>query len=215
MVRQAANFDASARAAFAERYLPAVRAYLAARWRGGPHAGDVEDATQEVFLECFREGGALARVEPERTGGLRGYLYGIVRNVARRAEDRRGRPDPLPLPEESCLGSDDSSLSRAFDRAWAEGVMRAAAARQMTRAAQEGEAALRRVDLLRLRFHDGLPIRDIAARWSVDPAWVHHEYARARAEFRAALLDVVSEQHGGTEEDARRESASLLDLLGR
>ncbi|MCK6461764.1 MAG: sigma-70 family RNA polymerase sigma factor, partial [Planctomycetes bacterium] len=212
MVRGAAAGDAAARAAFAERYLPAVRAYLSARWRTGPLAAEVEDATQEVFLECFRDGGALARVDPARAGGFRGYLYGIARNVARRAEDRRGRPVEQQLPAEE-IDSGDSSLSRAFDRAWANGVMREAAARQTARAAKEGEAALRRVDLLRLRFHDGLPIRDIAARWSADPAWVHHEYARARAEFRAALLDVVAEQHPGSPADIERECAALLDLL--
>ena len=212
MVRGAAAGDAAARAAFAERYLPAVRAYLSARWRSGPLAGEIEDATQEVFVECFRDGGALARVEPSRAGGFRGYLYGVVRNVALRAEDRRGHPPPLPLPEGE-LDSGDSSLSRDFDRAWAHGVMREAAARQTARAAKEGEAALRRVDLLRLRFQDGLPIREIAARWSADPAWVHHEYARARTEFRAALLEVVAEQHGGTPSEVERESAALLDLL--
>jgi RNA polymerase sigma-70 factor (ECF subfamily) len=214
MVRGAAAGDAAARAAFAERYLPAVRAYLAARWRNGPLAGEIEDSTQEVFLECFREGGMLARVEPSRPGGFRGYLYGVVRNVARRAEDRRSQPAPQPLPEGD-LDSGDSSLSRAFDCAWAHGVMRAAGARQTARAAKEGEAALRRVDLLRLRFQEGLPIREIAARWSADPAWVHHEYAKARAEFRAALLEVVSELHPGPPEDVERESAALLGLLAR
>jgi hypothetical protein len=92
--------------------------------------------------------------------------------------------------------------------------MRAAAARQMARAAREGDAALRRVDLLRLRFQEGHMIRDIAALWSADPAWVHHEYARAREEFRAALLEVVSEQHPGTRVEVERECAALLGLLG-
>jgi RNA polymerase sigma factor (sigma-70 family) len=213
MVRAAADGDAVARAAFAERYLPAVRAYLQARWSGGPWAGEVEDATQEVFVECFRDGGALARARPSHAGGFRAFLYGVVRNVARRAEDRRGRPAQQPLIDEE-LDSPDSSLSRVFDRAWAQGVMRAAAARQMARAAREGDAALRRVDLLRLRFQEGHMIRDIAALWSADPAWVHHEYARAREEFRAALLEVVSEQHPGTRVEVERECAALLGLLG-
>lgn len=212
MIQGAAAGDRAARTAFAERYLPAVRAYLSVRWRGGPLAGEVEDATQEAFVECFREGGALARVEPSRGAGFRGFLYGVVRNVARRAEDRRGRPAQQPLPE-SDVDSGDASLSGVFDRAWARGVMQAAAARQTARAAKEGDAALRRVDLLRLRFQDGLAIREIAVRWSADPAWVHHEYARARTEFRVALLEVVAELHPGSAEDVERESAALLGLL--
>ena len=46
--------------------------------------------------------------------------------------------------------------------------------------------------LLRLRFHEELPIREIAARWQEDPARLHHEYATARDEFRTALRAVVA-----------------------
>ena len=55
-----------------------------------------------------------------------------------------------------------------------------------------GLRAVRRVELLRLRFQSGLPIREIADRWGEDPAKVHHEYATARAEFKAALGRVMA-----------------------
>src|SRR6185437_2518113 len=43
------------------------------------------------FVECFKQGGMLAHVERDRSGGFRAFLFGVVRNVARRSETRRGR----------------------------------------------------------------------------------------------------------------------------
>lgn len=83
-------------------------------------------------------------------------------------------------------------MSRAYDRAWARALLAEAARIQTETAAANGERAVQRVELLRLRFHDGLPIRDIAARWHEDPARLHHEYAIARDEFRTALRQVVA-----------------------
>jgi RNA polymerase sigma-70 factor (ECF subfamily) len=51
---------------------------------------------------------------------------------------------------------------------------------------------VRRVELLRLRFEDNLPIRTIAERRQVSAAELHHSYALARREFKAALLEVVA-----------------------
>jgi RNA polymerase sigma-70 factor (ECF subfamily) len=65
-----------------------------------------------------------------------------------------------------------------------------------------------------LRFHEGLPIRDIARRWGVKPAALHHEYARAREEFRAVLMQLVAFHHPGPPESVERECADLLALLG-
>src|SRR5262245_61258276 len=90
-IHAAAVGGAADREPFALRYGPVVRAYLAARWRGSPCLADLDDAVQEVFVECFRRGGALERVEPDRAGGFRPFLFGVVRNVALRLEARRAR----------------------------------------------------------------------------------------------------------------------------
>ena len=42
-------------------------------------------------------------------------------------------------------------------------------------ARQKGDAALRRVELLRRRFQEDLPIREIAQQWNEDPARLHKE----------------------------------------
>jgi RNA polymerase sigma-70 factor (ECF subfamily) len=100
-----------------------------------------------------------------------------------------------------------------FDRTWAKAVMVEAAARQRERAQERGEEALRRVELLRLRCEEGLPIRTIAERWAVPAAGLHHAYALARQEFREALLEVVGFHQPGTPAEVEREASGLLKLL--
>jgi RNA polymerase sigma-70 factor (ECF subfamily) len=147
---------------------------------------------------------------PRRPLKVHQSSYGVVRNVARRFETRPAHPAG-PLPEE--IDANEESQSRLFDRTWARAVMEEAARLQRARAADRGPEALRRVELLRLRFEEGLPIRAIADRWGVDPAALHHTYALARKEFRAALLEVVAFHHPGNPADLEREAAGLLAAL--
>jgi RNA polymerase sigma-70 factor (ECF subfamily) len=211
LLRAAACGVASEREDFARRYAPVLRAYLAARWRGSRLLQDLDDAVQDVFVECLRPGGALDRLDPARAGGFRAFLFGVARNVALRRESRRPREQPA-APLDS-VPDNHSSLSRVFDRAWAKAVLREAARLQEDRARADGEAALRRVELLRMRFHENMPIRDIARLWGADAAVLHHEYARAREEFRAALLAVLAFHHGGDAASAGDECRELLALL--
>lgn len=169
LIRSAAEGEASAREDFARRYRSVVLAYLVGRWRGGPHADDVEDATQEVFLRCYQPGGPLARAESEREGGFQAYLFGVTRNVARsfeaRRAQRRSRDTTTPPVLDEFPGNDER-FTVIFDRAFAHQLMREARELLARRAAEDPDAR-RRVELLRLRFEEGLPIRDIAARWEV------------------------------------------------
>jgi RNA polymerase sigma-70 factor (ECF subfamily) len=216
VIREAALGDPRARDVFARRYEPVVRAYLAARWRSSDHIRVLDDAVQEVFVECFQRGGALERLEPNRPGGFRAFLYGVVRIVALRAESARGRGREQAVPDgydPRQVPADDTRLSRAFDRAWARALMAEAAERLADDAERAGEAARGRVELLRLRFYDGLPIREIARRRGCDPDAVHPEYARARREFQAALAAVVAFHQPGTAAEVERVCADLLALL--
>ena len=65
-----------------------------------------------------------------------------------------------------------------------------------------------------MRFHEGLAIREIAARWAAEPAALHHEYARARQEFRAALEEVVAFHEPGSPGQIEQVCVELLALLG-
>lgn len=217
MIHAAAGGDDRERAAFARRYEPAVRAYLVARWMRMADAYELEDAIQEVFVECFRQDGILSKADPTRSGGFRAFFYGLVRNVALRFETKRAKRLARSGAEgDSVLQqvpSDDDQLSRVFDRAWAQSIMRQAADAQRDRAAGLDEEAKRRVELLHLRFHENLPIRDIATRWNADATHLHREYAKARKEFRDCLLDVMRYHFPESPAEAERESAKLLEIL--
>jgi len=208
VVERAGKGDREARDTFARVYLPVVRRYVRARWEGTRWHGHSEDAVQQVFVECLKPGGALAHVSRDDAWGFRIYLYGITRNVARSFEKRRthacedGRPEPA--------ARDDSGLQQLFDRVFVEALLGEALEHQQREAEEAGAPAMRRLELLRMRFWKGLPIREIAKRWEVDPADLHHEYARAREEFRAALR-VVLVRHCGT--NSHMTEQDLVELI--
>ena len=188
---------------------------LDARWRGTPLFGEIGDAQADVFLESFRSGGVLEQADPARSGGFRAFFYGVMRNVARRFEDARIRdrehqPSTSFDPDSRRLA--ETSLSRILDRAWARAVLDEAGMRHRQSAASQGEAALRRVELLRLRFEDELPIREIAKRFHMEADKVHQEYRRARREFRRCVEAELLFQ-GGSEDDLEEQWEELLSLL--
>ena len=218
-ITAAANGEAAQRDVLARRYRDPVAAYLRARWAGSTMQQEVDDATQEVFVELFRAGGALQKAVPkeEAVGGFRALLYGVARNVALRFEDRRVRRREHQAPSGLLthgLVEDESRLSQAFERAWAGTIMSEAAQRMAENAQRSGPAAQRRVDLLRLRFGDGLPIREIADRWQASAEELHHQYAEARREFRHALCQAVAFHcPDATKQDVESECARLLVSL--
>lgn len=188
LIHAAAGGDGSARERFARLYQPIARGYLAGRWQRSPLLSKLDDAVQDAFVECFKADGVLDKVAWSQPEGFRAFFHGVLRNVARRHEEKH-RPS-APLPDDQ--PADDTSLSRAFDKAWARSLLQEAGRVQAESAAASGERAVKRVELLRLRFQEGLPIRDIATRWNEDAAKLHHEFATAREEFRAALRKVVA-----------------------
>jgi RNA polymerase sigma-70 factor (ECF subfamily) len=178
---------------------------------------ELDDAVQEVFLECFRRNGVLERADAERPGGFRPFLFGVIKHVASRmqlraARDRRRQPPGDVEPD--LLVASDGEVARAFDRAWATAIMHQAAELQAERARNAGPEAQRRVELLQVRFFDDLPIREIASRWEVDVRQLHREYAKARDEFHAALRQAVAFHcPAATPGEVERECDALLGVL--
>lgn len=215
LIRDAASGDPEARRDFAERYGAAVTAYFAARWRGSELQEWVDDATQEAFVDCLRTGGALERVDASR-GEFRGFLHGVLRNIGLRFERERGRA----RAECATLGSgmdlvpgDESTASRVFDREWARGILRLAMGLHRRQAVELGEVHARRVELLRLRFEEGRPIRAIASEWGCDAEQLHHEYARARRDFKRALATALGLDLSLAGERLEEEVARLWEAL--
>jgi len=197
LVARAARGETKARSTFCRTYLPLLR--------------EVDDAVQETFVECLRPDGPLTRADEQR-GDLRGFLFGIVRNVALRFEERacsaRAETASSRLGE---IASDEDQLSKLFDREWARTLMREAG--ELMRARADTEGARLRVELLNLRFGRNLPIREIAAQWEMEPDAVHRSYARAREEFHACLRQVVTFHAVRTEAELDDECRRLFQML--
>ena len=149
MVRAAANGDTAARSAFSRSYASTVRSFLASRWRGSSLDHAVDDAAQEVMIECIRPSGVLESADANR-GDFRGLLYGVSRNVARRFEERavehaRIRPQETAWLES--LVANEAGQSTLFDRNWAHTLVHEAKSLFRRRAEDDDdEAALRRVE---------------------------------------------------------------------
>src|SRR5262249_11740037 len=127
VIQGAAAGSAADREDFVRRYTSVIRAYLAARWQDSRYRQELEDGVQEVFLECFRQGGVLERANRVHAGGFRAFLYGVVRNVALRVEARLARHRRLEPPagfDPEDLVADAPSLSQVFDQAWARSLVR-------------------------------------------------------------------------------------------
>ena len=213
LIQDAATGSGSARSVFARTYLPLVRSFFAARWAGPQHASEVEDAVQETFVVCFGEHGPLSQAE-ERVRDFRAYLFGIVRNVAKQFEKRRGRQRVADPVEVAQVTAREQAQSRAFDKAWALTMMRKAGELMEARAEADTGAARLRIELLRLRFQKGLPIREIAIRWEMDPDSVHRAYALARDEFHSCLRATVRDHAVRTDADLDVECRRILAQMG-
>ena len=210
LIHSAANGSAVATNQFAIRYEPILRKSLRYRWTDPRRMRLIDDAVQEILIECIRPGGVLSKANSECPGGFRAFLYGVTRNVMRRFESS---PDWHSISVQD-PAVDESSLGKVFDREFARAVMKEASLLQHRIAELQGPAALRRVELLRARFHDDLSIREIAKRWSVEPVWLHHEYARARDEFRDARLNIIrTQQPMATDAENEVTCRQLLGLL--
>ena len=170
-----------------------------------------------MFVECLKEGGVLASADASRAGGFRAFLFGAALRIARRTEAGRGGARELRLPSLFEVEDGDAHLTRVFDAAWARAMLQQAARRQRERAAElvdpaRRERALARVSILADRFQRGLPVREIAAERGVPAKQVQDDYARAREEFRAALIETVR-FHAPSGVDPEARAAELVALL--
>jgi RNA polymerase sigma factor (sigma-70 family) len=211
IIRSAASGNSDDRNHFVHRYESVIRSYLVDRWRTSPCITDLDDAVQEVFVECFRNNGVLERADKERPGGFRAFLFGVIRNVARRVEAGKKR-NRIASPGEEFAWEEvpGQDTDQAFDRSWTMAMLWEAAQVQARAAQQNDERAVKRVELLHLRFYKGLPIREIARLWQADPVFLHHEYARAREEFKEALQEVIAFHEPGSKQAVDQAIAVMM-----
>lgn len=213
IVLGAAAGQPSERERFSRTYGPVIKSYLAARWRVPFDDPEVDDGMQEVFMQIWKPDGALRSVDPSRAGGFRAFLFGIVRNVALMIErsDRRRR---RRVATESALGgepvvSKGPTSSEVFDRAFVEAIAREARGRVVQRLAAKG-ASIDHARVLEMRYADGLPPREIAARLEVPVEAIYEGLRRAKAEYREAVLDVLAFHQPGASRAELEERFSEL-----
>lgn len=216
VLRAAAAGDHHASSLFAHNYSALIRTYYARRWAGRGLGSSIDDAVQDVFVECIKPGGVLHRADPGR-GDFRGLLYGVTCNVARRYEEREAQRLGRCAGESVHLDDQPDralTLSRMFDRVWARSLVRQALLRHATKARAGGGGDRRRYKVLRLRHHRGLPIREVAAvLGEADVELVHGEYRRARREFGRTLGEVVAATTGARGPAVAAQCRDLIALL--
>ena len=169
-----------------------------------------------MFVECLRQNGLLQRVDSHAPGGFRPFLFGATRNVARRFEERlsRNKEQQQASGILANVEADDASLSVAFDRAYARTVLRQAFDLYEIRAIADSGNMKQRTELLRRRFQDDVPIREIAKEWNVDAKTLHRSLDRAKQEFRASLLEIVArEAPTATSAELNQSCAEILSLV--
>ncbi|MCA8957644.1 MAG: sigma-70 family RNA polymerase sigma factor [Planctomycetes bacterium] len=219
MIAAAAAGDPEARAAFVEAFQPTIRAALERDLKG--HLGQpdvIDDLVQEVFVECFKQGGALQRADPTRD--FKSFLLGIVANIRRRAWEvhtrrrleQEGEPHELP---------DDSGVSVTLDRRYAKELFRAALEHVKQRAVSARGRSFNAHDLLIRRYRDDEAPRAIAASIRSDGGectakQVSDAAGKAKDEFRDALETELRARHPDcSAEEISRMGAELLTLIAK
>lgn len=216
IVNGAAGGSSAAREEFCRRYDSVIRTYLARRWRLSAGHDDVTEGLQEVLMECLRPAGPLERVDAERPGGFRAFLYGVTSRTAaamerRLARARRGNAKAGFDPDR--VERDEQTLSQAFDRGWAEMIGREARRQLATQAAVDPRLA-DRMRCLELRYVEGLPPREIAEKIGGTPEQVYELLRAAKNDYRDALLEVMSAYFpGATRKDLESRCQELASLL--
>jgi hypothetical protein len=194
--------DDRARGNFARRYQPAVEAYFSTRWPAAPMAAQTERAVREVFDECFKHGEDLKDTVSDHDADFRRFLYKMAGLVSARAETKKSER----------FDGDESTLADAFDRAWARVLMRQAAT-QHAQNVKDDPAAVRRLELLRLRYYGGMQLDSIANIWHAERDDIEDQYQTARSEFETALMEVASYHMPRPKQEVADECERLLSIL--
>jgi RNA polymerase sigma-70 factor (ECF subfamily) len=155
--------------------------------------GDAEDAAQEAFLRAYR-----ARAQLEKCGSVASWLASIARNAAidlarRRGREKAARESEAASPAAAGLREEKGARERPDVRAEAADEKARVRAAVADLPAHEAEVVL-------LRFVEGLPAAEIAARLGIEPVTVRTRLHRAIRHLRA-VLDPGGEEGPGARRD--------------
>lgn len=199
LIHRAAVGKGASRERFARRYSGVIQGYFAARWRLPIAHEHVQDASQDVFVDCFKPGGALTHADAKK-GQFRRFLYGVCKHIAISIERRLVRRTEHAVSHADRVDS-DPSLSQSFDRAWARAIVKDAAALARERA-RGHETRTMGLLVMELRVAHDLPPREIAVRLGRGVHEIYELLRRAKLDLRAAFLEILAEHNPGASEGA-------------
>ena len=215
LIRRAAAGNPQDRERFAARYAPVIRAYFSARWHLPLAHERVQDASQEVFVQCFKPGGVLTQADPSHGSGFQAFLYGVARRIGANLDRRLGQRKEIDAHSafDEQAASSELALSKSFDRAWARLVAREAG--ELARARAEGHPArIAGLEALQLQFFEGLQPRAIAERRGAAVEAIYESLRQAKKDFRAAFVEVMATYNPDcTEAELRQKCIDLVAHL--
>jgi DNA-directed RNA polymerase specialized sigma24 family protein len=189
--------------------------------RQGSNPDDAQDLTQGFFAHLI-ESRAYARADPDK-GRFRSFLLGTLKHFVahERSHDRAqkrgggmilGQLDTAAIAEADAraIGAQGLSAERAYEREWAETLLRQALRRLAEECALAGKEDL----FAQLNSHlsagsDGaIPYAQLSLRLGRPIATLRSDVARLRSRYRAILREEVS----GTVAEPRDVDAELRHL---
>ena len=143
-------------------------------------------------------------------------MYSVVGHVADRIERTNGVRRMAQEPSGTGLDAfahTEATLSRVFDRAWVEMVTRSAWLRMAERV-DRGAEGRDRIQILDLRFKEGLSSGEIAERLGLESGYVYQQLRNAKRDFRTALIEVVGSYHpDASKDELEARCVELIALL--
>ena len=202
VLKSVARGSDKAKKDFSRRYAPAVRAYLETRWLADPLRNKVEQGLRLAFEECYGRTEDLPQELSTHDAEFRRFLFEMTTIVAHRIEAEK----------ESPFDGNEEVLKANFDRAFVRLLLLQAAVRHAANVKGDPEA-LRRLELLRLRYYGGMELDSIANVWHVERDKLDEDYEQARREFETALMEVVTYHHPRPKEQIWEECEGFLALV--
>ena len=193
---------------FAFRYDRFVRRVLTKRWLGTIYRTHFDDAVQDVFVECFKPGGVLAKADSSRGGAFRSLLFRVTCNVAARYERNHNRDLRLISKELTDTHGEDSGAFLQITREEVAEVVSEALRRMSQHTAVE---VRERAQLLIQHSCDGQKIIHLAGGDTETAERLHRQHSKAKREFQTFLSEVIQSHYRAPPEDVE---TILKELLG-
>jgi RNA polymerase sigma factor (sigma-70 family) len=202
---------------FAERYYPAVRAFIGAV---AHNRGDIDDLTQRFFEAVVLSGRLLALADRDR-GPFRPYLKRAIRNFLvdeYRRQARSLQPDVHPDANEEgwqdLVPDDSPAPDREMLRAWARSLVALAVERTQQVCEARGQSDNFAMFARRYLADDKPPSwRDIGASFGLEEKVARSRADTAARQFRTILRQLIAADVGESDADVDEELRSVMSLL--